>query len=112
MFVGIVLILWFIYVLVLQKKLGYKFMLSKELLPLIFISFISIVCLGVNYVVSAIPRLNDGIGMANSLAYWIIGEDNWSVGLFKRYFDSSVYVGLFLILLYSILRLVEKDRRR
>lgn len=112
MFVGIVLILWCVYVLILQKKLGYKFMLSKELLPLIFISVISIICLGVNYVASAIPSLNDGICIDNFLAYWIIGEDNWSVSLFKRYFNNSIYVALFLILLYSILRLVEKGRRR
>ena len=111
MFTELTLILWIAYVLLIKKKLGDKFILSRELLPLIFISILSAACLGVNYVASAVPNLNDGIGIHSFLAYWIIGDDNWSVNLFKRYFDYSVYIALFLILLYSVLRLMEKNRR-
>ena len=108
MFIAIVLISWDVYVLILSKKLKEKLRFSKELIPLIFINLLSSVSLGVNYIASAVPSLNDGIGIHNFLAYWIIGEDNWSIGLFKTYFDYSVCIGLFLILLYCVLRLTEK----
>lgn len=110
MFIVITLIAWGVYVLMLSKKLGKNFRLSKELIPLIFINLLSVICLGVNYVVSVVPSLNDGIGIHGFLAYWIIGEDNWSINLFKSYFDYSVYIGLFLMLLYCALRLIEKYR--
>ena len=95
MFIAVTLILWGIYIIIMQKKLKQKFELSKELLPLIFISLISTVCLGVNFVASAIPSLNDGIGIHNFIAYWIIGENNWSISLFNNYFIKSIYISLF-----------------
>lgn len=88
--------------------LGEEFMLSKALVPLILICFISTICLGVNYVASAVPSLNDGIGIQNFLAYWIIGDDNWSVQLFKDYFNNSVNISLFLTFIYSVLILLKK----
>jgi len=110
MFIGITIISWGIYVFMLSRKLREKFRFSKELIPLIFINLLSSLSLGVNYVASAVPSLNDGIGIHSFLSYWIIGEDNWSINLFKSYFDYSVYIGLFLILLYCVLRLIEKYR--
>jgi hypothetical protein len=83
-------------------------MISKSLVPLILICLISTTCLGVNFVASTVPSLNDGIGIHSFLAGWIIGEDNWSVQLFKGYFNVSVYVNLFLTFMYSVLILLKK----
>lgn len=71
------------------------------------LSLLTTVCLGVNYSQSLIPNVHDGIGIANRLAYWIIGEDGWSIHLFKKYFDRSVYFTLFLLLVYPLVLLTE-----
>ena len=110
MFIVITLILWGAYVLMMQKQNRKKFKLSKELLPLIFISLISMMCLGVNFVAAAVPSLNDGIGIHNFIAYGIIGENNWSINLFNSYFINSIYISLFLIFLYCLLRVLEKNK--
>lgn len=107
-FILITFILWVGYVFLLKRNIDKEFVLSNSLLPLILISFISTMCLGVNYVASAVPSLNDGIGIHNFLAYWIIGEGNWSVQLFRDYFNISVYISIFLTLIYSALTLVKK----
>lgn len=91
-FTLITLILWVVYAFLMKKNFGKEFRLSKSLIPLILITLISTICLGVNYVASAVSSLNDEIAIHNFLAYWIIGEDNWSVQLFKDYFDGSIYI--------------------
>ena len=106
-----VFVLWIIYSIILYKKLGSQFRLSKELVPLIFISLISTVCLGVNYAAAAVPSLNDGIGIHSFVASWMIGDDGWSVALFKKYFDSSAAIALLLVALYCVLRLIEKKTK-
>ena len=107
-FTSITLILWVIYAFLLKRNYGKEFTISKSLIPLILICFISTICLGVNYVASAVPSLNDGIGIHNFISRWIIGENNWSVQLFKTYFNLSVYVSLFITLIYSLLTLLKK----
>lgn len=107
-FILITLILWVIYTFLMKKNFGKEFEISKALVPLILISLISTICLGVNYVASAVPSLNDGIGIHNFIAGWIIGDDNWSVQLFKSYFDISVYASLLLTLIYSTLKLLKR----
>lgn len=107
-FAIITLILWGVYAFLMKRNFHKEFMISKSLNPLILICLISTICLGVNYVASAVPSLNDGIGIHNFLAGWIIGEGNWSVQLFKIYFNTSVYISLFLTFIYSVLTLVKK----
>lgn len=107
-FLLITLFLWGGYTFLMKRKYGKEFLLSKSLIPLIFICLISAVCLGVNYVASSVQDLNDGIGIHNFLAYWIIGEDNWSTRLFKNYFNISVYISLFLTFIYAVLTLSKK----
>lgn len=107
-FALIVLILWGIYIFVMKKKLDEEFLISKALIPLIMICFLSTICLGINYVSSAIPSINDGIGIHNFLAGLIIGEDNWSIELFKKYFNFSVYINVILIFIYSLGTLFKK----
>ena len=107
-FTLLIFILWGVYSFLIKRQMGKEFRISKELMPLILICVISTICLGVNYVAAAIPSLNDGIGIHNFLAYWIIGEDNWSIKLFKDYFNISVYLSLFLIFMYCVLRLIKR----
>lgn len=107
-FTLLILILWVVYAFLMKRNFGKEFMLSKALMPLILISLISTISLGVNYVASAVPSLNDGIGINNFLAYWIIGEDNWSIQVFKDFFNNSVYISLFLTFIYSLLALTKK----
>ncbi|MFA6941755.1 MAG: hypothetical protein WCQ54_12395 [Clostridiaceae bacterium] len=107
-FLLITLFLWGGYTFLMKRKYSKEFLLSRALILLIFICLISSVCLGINYIASAVPALNDGIGMHNFLAYCIIGEDNWSTKLFKNYFDISIYISLFLTFIYAVLTLSKK----
>lgn len=107
-FTLITLIFGAIYAFLLKRNFGKEFMISKSLMPLILICIISSICLGVNFVAATVPNLNDGLAINNFLAYLIISEDNWSVHLFKSYFDSSVYLSLILVVIYSVLTLLKK----
>lgn len=71
-FTLIILIVWGVYAFLIKKRFDKEFMISKSLIPLIFICFISTICLSVNYVASAVTILNDGIGIHNFLASWIL----------------------------------------
>ncbi|WP_459930393.1 hypothetical protein [Desulfosporosinus burensis] len=90
-----------------KKRLQHKFRFFDPLLPLIILSVIASLSLGTNYTAAAIPSLNDGIGIHNFLAYWIIGEDNWSIALFKNYFEYSLVVSIILLIVYSGLKVVK-----
>ena len=65
--------IFFIY-LVIQKKLN----LSTALLPFVLFSILVNVALSQNYTHSLIAEANDGIGISNFLAYFLIGEDRWT----------------------------------
>jgi len=106
-FTMMILLIWGIYVFVMKKRLQDKFRFSDPLLPLVIFSIIASLSLGMNYVAAAIPSLNDGIGIQNFLAYWIIGEDKWSIALFRNYFDYSLVISFSLLLVYSGLKVVK-----
>ena len=106
-FVIICLIIWGLYTFAMKRRLKEKFRLFNALLPLVIFSVIVSLSLGINYVTSAIPSINDGIAIHSSLAYWIIGEDSWSVNLFKKYFDYSIGISVILLTLYSWLRILK-----
>ncbi|MDO6355761.1 hypothetical protein Q3V94_11915 [Caloramator sp. CAR-1] len=91
-----------------KRQLKDEFRFSESLIPLILLCIIAAICLGVNFVAAAIPSLNDGIAIHSFLARLIIGDDRWSVQLFKAYFDGAVYVSIFWILVYSLLKLYKK----
>lgn len=97
LFAIIILLILGVYAFVMKVRLLDKFKFCDPLLPLVIFSVIASLSLGVNYVAAAIPSLNDGIGIHNFLAYWIIGEDNSSIGLFKDYFDYSLTVSILCI---------------
>lgn len=107
LFVIICMVVWGLYTFVMKRRLNEKFRLFNALLPLVIFSVIVSLSLGINYVASAIPSINDGIAIHSSLAYWIIWEDSWSVNLFKKYFDYSIGMSVILLALYSGLRIIK-----
>lgn len=106
-FVIICMAIWGLYSFAMKRKLKERFSLSDSLLPLVIFGVILSLSLGINYVASAIPSINDGIAIHNFLAYWIIGEDNWSVNLFKIYFDYSLGVSIILLTVYASIRIFK-----
>jgi hypothetical protein len=73
----------------------------------IALSIVALVCLAQNYTQSLISEASDGIGISNQAAYWIIGEDGWSVAAFRDRFEQSIIVSLCLIILYPLVVLAE-----
>ena len=93
------------------KKVGVRHAYSTGALLATGFSFLALVCLSQNYTQNLIPEINDGIGMANNVAYWIIGEDGWSLDLFRKTFEQSVYITLALLLAYPVIYMVESRYR-
>jgi hypothetical protein len=96
----------------LLRKRGVKHPLSKGIALAIALSALATVCLAQNYTQSLIPAAEDGIGISNRVAYWLIGEDFWSVDRFRASFMNAVYVTLFLIAAYPTVLSVEAARAR
>lgn len=71
------------------------------------LSIIVTICLEQNYTASLIIGSNDGIGITNSISYFIIGESNWSVETFKTYFMSAVYISICLVCLLIVSLIYE-----
>ncbi|WP_374723474.1 hypothetical protein [Calidifontibacillus erzurumensis] len=94
------------------RKYGISNSISKGVAIAIALSFLAVICLAQNYIESLIPEINDGIGISNKVAYWIIGEDGWSIELFRKFFENSVYLTLFLIIAYPIVFLFESKLKR
>lgn len=107
-FIIICMVIWGLYTFGMKRRLKERFRLHNSLLPLVIFGVIVSLSLGINYVASAIPSINDGIAIHNFLAYWIIGEDNWSVNLFKSYFNYSLGISIILLMVYSGFR-ISKD---
>lgn len=108
LFIIICIVIWGLYTFVMKRRLKERFRLFNALLPLVLFTIIISLSLGINYVASAIPGINDGIAIHNFLAYWIIGEDNWSINLFNNYFNYSLAFSIILLIFYSGFR-VYKD---
>ena len=89
------------------RRLGIKNPFSKGLAISIAVSILAFVSLAQNYTQSLIPGTNDGIGISNQMAYWIIGEDGWSQELYKNMFEQSIYISLLLIAAYPIVLMIE-----
>lgn len=91
-----------------QKKVK----ISTALLPLVLFSIVANVALSQNYTQSLIPEANDGIGISNSLAYLLIGEDRWSHELFRSTYNHSTTITILLLIAYSLILVLEKSYKR
>jgi hypothetical protein len=103
-FVSVVLLITSVFVI---QRFGIKNPFSKGIGLAIALSILAVVSLAQNYTQSLIPEANDGLGISNQLAYWIIGEGSWSQERFKNMFDQSVYITLLLIVAYPIVLIIE-----
>lgn len=109
-FVIIILAIWIIFAICLKKRMSDHFKLAEALLPLVLISYLVTIDLGINYVAGAIPTLNDGIGLHSRFAFLIIGEDGWSIELFQKIFDVSFTISILLTFIYIGLKFVKYYR--
>ncbi|ANE45647.1 hypothetical protein SY83_04290 [Paenibacillus swuensis] len=89
------------------KKKGIRQPFSKGIALALGFSLLAVACLGQNYTQSLIPEVNDGIGISNPVAYWIIGEVRWTHELFKKTFEQYIYITLLLLAAYPIVRVAE-----
>ena len=90
--------------LAIQKKLKF----SAVLLPLLLFSILVNVALAQNYTQSLIPEANDGLGISNMLAYFLIGEDDWSQELYRSSYNFSTNTSIVLLISYTLLIFSEK----
>ncbi len=88
-------------------KAGVPRPFSKGIAMAAALSLVALVCLAQNVTQGMIPEANDGIGISNPVAYWIIGEGEWSIERFRARFEQSIFVSLSLIILYPLAVLAE-----
>lgn len=106
-FIIFILILWVIFVIWFKKKKGEGYRFSNAVLPLVLFSYLVTIDLGINF---AMPNLQDGIGLNSKFAPFIIGEDRWSIELFKKMFLFSLTISIILTVAYAILTIYNRKR--
>ncbi|QFT89643.1 hypothetical protein FIU87_13360 [Bacillus sp. THAF10] len=94
------------------QKLSVKNPFSKGVGMAIALSILGVVSLAQNYTQSLIPEANDGMGISNTMAYWIIGDVRWTHDMFKSMYEQSIYLSLILIAAYPIVLVLESKFRR
>lgn len=82
--------------------------MSQAVIPMLAFTILSSVALGQNYTVSLLPEANDGIGISNFLAAFLLPEDYWTIEMFLSEFELYLGISIGLILLYLLLIVVEK----
>lgn len=115
LFVGLVLVFVALLLFYLYRQAdSLKF--TKTVLPLLILSIMANISLAQNYTQSLIPGANDGIGISNFMASWIITDsgwgDSWSVELFKKAYDTSMGVSLIVLLSFVVSMVMEKNRQK
>lgn len=95
-FVAVVLV---IFLILLVKSYRQNNKVSNSILGLLMLSIIISIALGINYVVALVGG-QDGIAIENKIAYLIIGENRWSVELFRLYFHTSLISNVILFITY------------
>lgn len=94
------------------RKFSIQNPISKGIALAISFTIVAVVCLAQNYTQSLIATANDGFGISNQVAYWIIGEHGWSLEKFYNVFESSIYVSLSLIIAYPVILILESRLTR
>ncbi|MEH7113281.1 hypothetical protein V7124_12975 [Neobacillus niacini] len=84
-----------------------KMKMSQAVIPMISFAILSSVALGQNYTTSLIPEVNDGIGISNFLAAFLLPEDGWTKEMFLSKFELYLGISFAFILLYFLLVIVE-----
>lgn len=84
-----------------------KMKMSQAVIPMIAFAILSSVALGQNYINSLIPEVNDGIGISNFLAAFLLPEDFWTKEMFLSKFELYLGISIAFILLYFSIVVVE-----
>lgn len=92
------------------RKAGVAFPLTRLFGILVMFSVLATACLGQNYNESLIPGHQDGISVSNYLAFFLLGDDQWSRVKFAAYFENAITTSLVLMVLY-IAALIGESRR-
>ncbi|MEH7225782.1 hypothetical protein V7112_18380, partial [Bacillus sp. JJ1566] len=79
-----------------------KMKMSQAVIPMIAFTILSSVALGQNYTMSLIPEANDGIGISNFLATFLLPDDGWTKEMFLSKFELYLGSSIAFILLYFI----------
>jgi len=108
--VDYIILVYFIVMLVfaIQKKVKF----STALLPVLLFSIVANVALAQNYTQSLIPEANDGMGISNRLAYFLIGDDRWSHELFRSAYNLSTTITIVFLIVYSLVLVLERVYKR
>lgn len=112
MLYGIITFTSIVLLVVYLIKIRFSFSLTLGIAISCLFSIVASICLSQNYTHSLIPTVNDGIGLSNTVAYLLIGEDRWTPEQFRIYYHGSVYVTLFLILLLIVTIIYEAGKLR
>jgi len=89
------------------RKFAVRHPYSKGLLLAILVAIAAVICLAHNDTQSRIHETNDGIGISNPIAYWIIGDNGWSQEKFRHAFERSIYFTLLAIIAYPAVLAAE-----
>jgi len=76
---------------------------------LLFLSLIINIAVSQNYA-SNIASGTEGYSITNVITYWLVGEDNWSLEVFKNVYNISTYISLGLLFMYGILLVYEENK--
>jgi hypothetical protein len=93
--------------LILMNKIGIVHPYSKALGLAIALALLAVVSLAQNYTQSLIPEANDGIGISNIFAGWILGEDGLTKEQFRNSYTNYTFLTLLFILAYPFVLLAE-----
>ncbi|MFC4411610.1 hypothetical protein ACFOZY_14375 [Chungangia koreensis] len=84
-----------------------KMKISQAVIPMMAFTILSSVALGQNYTVSLIPEANDGIGISNFFAAFLLPENGWTSEMFLAKYELYLGISIALILLYFTLVIVD-----
>lgn len=79
-----------------------KIKMSQAVIPLLAFALVATIALGQNYTVSVVADLNDGIGITNFLAAFLLPSKGWTSALFLARFEQYLILSLAMIIFYIV----------
>ncbi|MEH7114959.1 hypothetical protein V7124_21750 [Neobacillus niacini] len=81
--------------------------MSQAVIPMIAFAILSSVSLAQNYTARLIPEVNDGIGISNLLAAFLLPEAGWTKEMFLSKFELYLGISITFTFIYFLLVIVE-----
>jgi len=103
---------WAIFVYALYKFSRKRISFSRVISPLFFIAMLFTVDLSVNYSLCSNSLFNDGITIHGVLSYLVVGNDNWSMELFRTYYHISFIITCVFGLAYLVSLVLEGKQNK